>query len=115
MRLRRSGINGTAPGKRLVLGVALAELPSDLGTRQLDAEIEGMRAVPLDPETAEQIDGALRDGVTGAVVDMDAVLGNFDAEIGVADLRRGLGDLAGTAGERPPVAFANSSIASPIA
>ena len=52
MRLRRRGIDGSSPGERLVLGVALAELPGDLGARQLDPKIEGMCPVSLDAETA---------------------------------------------------------------
>src|SRR5690242_9109421 len=100
----RGRIDGAAPAQILVLDIALAELPGDLGARQLDAEIEGMRAVLLDAELGIEIKGALRQLVLVAVVEVDAVRRHFDAEIAVADLRRGLADLGGRAGIRPPVA-----------
>ena len=43
-------VGGHAPIERLVLGVALGEPTGDLGTGQLGAEIEGVRAVLLDAE-----------------------------------------------------------------
>src|SRR6185437_8737666 len=101
---RRGRVDGAAPAQILVLHVALAEPPGDLGARQLDAEIEGMRAVLLDAEHGIEIEGALRQLVLVAVVEVDAVRRHFDAEIAVADLRRGLADLGGRAGIRPPVA-----------
>src|SRR5260221_4780275 len=100
-RLRR--IDGAAPAQIFVLHIALAELPGDLGPRQLDAEIEGVGAVILDAEGREKLEGALRHAMLVATIEMDAVRGDLDAEAAVADLRRGLGDLGGRARLRPAV------------
>ena len=50
-----------APGKRLVLHIALAEPPGDLGLHQFRAEIEGVRAVVLNAEPGEKFESVLRD------------------------------------------------------
>ena len=47
-------VGGDAPIERLVLRVALAEPPGDLGPRQLRPEIEGMRAVLVHAELVER-------------------------------------------------------------
>src|SRR5215470_6836783 len=59
--LRRRRIDRAAPIERLVLGVALAEAPGDLGPHQLRPEIERVRAVRLDAEPGEQRERILRD------------------------------------------------------
>ena len=101
-----------APIERLVLGVALGQPEGDLGSRQLGAEIEGMRPVLLDAELGEQVERVLRHVMAVAVIDMDAVLGDLDAEILVAHLARGLGDLRRAFAER---AGANARQSSPSA
>src|SRR5689334_10703171 len=74
-------VDRAAPVERLVLCVALAEPPGDLGAHQLGAEIERVRAVLLDAELAEQRERVLRDLVPATIVDVDAVLGDLDAEV----------------------------------
>src|SRR5216684_8804731 len=98
------GIDRVAPAQILVLDVTLAELPGDLGPPQLDAEIEGVRAVILDAELGKQLEGVLRHAVLVAIVEMDAVGGDLDAEVAVADLRGSLRNLGGRAGIGPAVA-----------
>src|SRR6185312_8140205 len=98
VRGRRLRIDGAAPAQSLVLDVALAELPGDFGARQLDAEIKGMRTIFLDAELGIEIEGGARYLVLVAVVEVDAVGSDLDAEIAIADLRRGIGDLGGRAG-----------------
>ena len=96
------GIGGNAPVERLVLGIALGEPPGDLGAGQLDPEIEGVRSVLVDVELGVEIEHVLRDVMAVAVVDMDAVLGDLDAEVLVAhlagDSRRSPPASAGTGG-----------------
>ena len=87
------GVGGNAPIERLVLSVALGEPPGDLGARELDAEIEGVRAVRLDVELGVELEHVVGDVMAVAVIDVDAVLGDLDAEILVADLAGILGDL----------------------
>src|SRR5215472_6909593 len=87
-------INCTAPIERLVLHVALAQPPGDLGACELGAEIERMCAVGGDAELGKERERILRDVVSVAIVDVDAILGDLDAEIRVLDLLRELGDLA---------------------
>src|SRR5580704_2350912 len=54
-------VDRAAPIERLVLHVALAEAPRDLGPHQLRPQIERMRAVLLDAELGEQGQRILRD------------------------------------------------------
>src|SRR5690348_7107053 len=86
-------VDRAAPVERLVLREPLAEPPRDLGPHQLGAEIERMRAVLLDAKPGEQSERILRDLVPAAIVDVDAVLGDLDAEAVVPDLPGELRDL----------------------
>ena len=52
----RRPVDGAAPVQRLVLHIALAEPPGDLGLGQFEAEIEGMAAVALDAEAREEVE-----------------------------------------------------------
>jgi hypothetical protein len=101
---QRRQVDRASPLQRLILDISLAELPGDLGPRQLDAEIKSVRAVVLDAEAAEEVERAGGDAMLRAVVDVDPVARDFDAEIGIADLRHRLGDLLGRVGEGTPVA-----------
>ena len=83
-------VGSDAPIERLVLSVAFGQPPGDFGASQFGAEIEGMRPVGLDPELGEEREGLLGYVVAVAVIDMDAVLGDLDAEILVAHLACGL-------------------------
>src|SRR4051812_39727215 len=66
--------------ERLVLRVAFAEAPGDLGLHQFGTEIERMRAVGCDLELAEQRECILLDVMALAVIDVDTVCGDLDAE-----------------------------------
>ena len=94
-------IGGYAPSKRLVLSVALAKPPGDLGARQFGAEIEGVGSVLVDAELGKQCENILRHVMPIAIKDMDAVLGDLDAEILVAHLLCGLLDLLRRQGKWP--------------
>src|SRR4029077_801151 len=93
-------VDRDAPVERLILGKALAEPPGDLGPHQLGAEVERMRTVLLHAELAEQRERILRHLVAVPIVDVDAVLGDLDAEIVVLDLRGELRDLGRRIGKR---------------
>src|SRR5262249_20562382 len=79
----RRTVDRAAPVQRLVLGVALAEPPGDFRLHQLGAEIKRVRRVLPDAEMREKRKRVLRHPMAGAVVDVDAVLGDLDAEIGI--------------------------------
>ena len=64
-----------------------------------------MRPVGLDAELGEQVERVLGDMVAVAVVDVDAVVGDLDAEVRVASLApRSRATSAGLLRKRPPVA-----------
>src|SRR6185437_17176274 len=83
-----------APVERLVLRVSFSQLKRDLGLGQLGPEIEGVRAVGLDPELVEQRKRIPGDEMAGAIVDVNSVLGRLDPVIVVLHLRRTLSDFS---------------------
>src|SRR5215467_12774746 len=88
-------INGASPGQGHVLHIALPQPPSDLRLHQFGAEIEGMGAVRFDAKLRVERHRVRRHVMTMAVVNMDAVIGNLDAKIGVRDLSGEFSDFAG--------------------
>src|SRR5579872_7492339 len=98
MRACGFGRVGDAPAELLILRVMLAEPPGDFRARELDTEIEGMGAIMLDRgrEGRKKGEGIGRDAMEVTVIKMDAILRELDAEIRIAELRLGLGDLLAT-------------------
>ncbi|MEZ5829445.1 MAG: hypothetical protein R3D01_14195 [Hyphomicrobiales bacterium] len=78
-RIRRN-----APIERLILGIAFGEPPGDLGACKLGTEIERVRAVGAEVEPGIEIEDLPADVMAVFVIDVDAVLGDLDAEIPVA-------------------------------
>src|SRR5262245_28731176 len=95
------GVGCYAPIERLVLGVALGKAPGNLGAGKLGAEIEGMRAVLVDPELGIEIESVLSDVISVAIIDVDAMLGDLNAEVLVAHPACRLGDLLGALRKGP--------------
>ncbi len=95
-----------APIQRLVLHVALAELEGGLRLHQLGAEIERMRPIGRDTKPGIELERIVSNVMSVAVIDVDSVLGHFNAEIRIADGFRGLLDLLGRGRDRLAIAQA---------
>ena len=107
VRLRRR--HGNAPAQLAVLGVALAELERHLRPRQLDPEIEGVAAVGLHAQRGVKVERIGGHMVPVAVVDVQPVVRDLDAVVGIGDGGGVFRDLLGTVGERAPVAQAQEA------
>ena len=79
--------------ERLVLDIALAEREGDFGLGEFRAEIEGMRRVVRHCEKGIERHGIARYVMAVAIIEMDAVFGDFDAIICIAHVSRTLFDL----------------------